>query len=523
MPSSIAIPKNYLEKVNNEYKLVDVVKDYIKDLYKFINNYKSVWNWHVVDFYMKDCWYDEKIFPTEWRLLKDCTLDEILRMTSLHEVKEEWPESLKNYIHLTKEISLIRNPELINLDNHFTIEDINKNILIGMNPKKIYEVKILAALINKVAKSNHINNILDIGAGQAYLSSVLAYQHNLRVLGVDCDQIQICGASTRNEYIKRALAFNSKKNENDGNYNDENYSTNENENENENKSDSNEKEKQIGKLYMCNRLVTENDTFASLIEEITKHEEIIDPKESWLTCGLHACGDLTPSMIKLFLKGNSNAFVGIGCCYNLLTEEDHDNNEKGFPLSEFSNENGFQLGPAAKMIACQVTPKWITQKSSIGETFKKHFYRALLQVIIFENHLLPEEEEVENHIVIGRMRKQHMKSFKAYATEALQRLHVPIEKIESLPFESYVEKYQHRQGEIIAAWALRTLISNAIESLILTDRWLFFQEQSRILQESTQNQCIDTHLFPLFDQVTSPRNMVFIAIKKTQAKKPKNF
>jgi len=37
---------------------------------------------------------------------------------------------------------------------------------------------------------------------------------------------------------------------------------------------------------MCNRLVTENDTFASLIEEITKHEEIIDPKESWLTCGL---------------------------------------------------------------------------------------------------------------------------------------------------------------------------------------------------------------------------------------------
>ncbi|ORX80574.1 hypothetical protein BCR32DRAFT_293758 [Anaeromyces robustus] len=531
--SSISIPENYKNKVNNKKSLTEVVKDYLKDLYSFITQYKNVWNWHVVDFYIKNCWYDETIIPSEWRILKDCTLDEILRMTSLHEIKEEWPESLKKYIKLTKEISLIRNPKLINLEKNFTIEDIEKNILIGMNPKKIYEVKILAALINTIAKSNHINNILDIGAGQAYLSSVLAYQHNLRVLGVDCNEIQICGASTRNEYIKRALAHNENKNTN----NDKNENENENENENKDKINNNinndndnnddddnnnnyqSKKKKIGKLYMCNRLVTENDTFASLIEEITKHEEIIDPHETWLTCGLHACGDLTPSMIKLFLKGASNAFVGIGCCYNLLTEEDHEDNEKGFPLSEFSNNCGYQLGPAAKMIACQVTPKWITQPN-ISETFKKHFYRAILQVIIFENKLL-NEEELNNQIIIGRIRKQHMKSFKAYATEALKRLKVSTEKIEALDFESYLERYKERQGEIIAAWALRTLISNAIESLILTDRWLYFEEQSRILQESTKDHIIETHLFPLFDQITSPRNMVLIAIKKFQTKKQK--
>ncbi|OUM63963.1 hypothetical protein PIROE2DRAFT_9424, partial [Piromyces sp. E2] len=232
-----------------------------------------------------------------------------------------------------------------------------------------------------------------------------------------------------------------------------------------------------------------------------------------------ACGNLTPSMIKLFLKGTSSAFVGIGCCYNLLTEEDHDDNEKGFPLSEFSNDCGFQLGPAAKMIACQVTPKWITQPN-ISETFKKHFYRAILQVIIFENKLLP-EEELKKQIVIGRIKKQHMKSFKIYATEALKRLSVSAEKIESVDFEVYLERYQERESEIIAAWALRTLISNAIESLILTDRWLYFEEQSGILQESTKGSSIETHLFPLFDQVTSPRNMVLIAIKKSNVKKQK--
>ena len=171
------------------------------------------------------------------------------------------------------------------------------------------------------------------------------------------------------------------------------------------------------------------------------------------------------------------------------------------------------------MIACQVTPKWIIQPN-ISETFKKHFYRAVLQVIIFENKLLS-EEALQSQIVIGRIRKQHMKSFKAYATEALQRLNVPIEKINTLDLDSYIDRYESRKGEIIAAWALRTLISNAIESLILTDRWLFFEEQSHILQESTKENYIETRLFPLFDQVTSPRNMVLIAIKKTNVKKQK--
>jgi len=113
-------------------------------------------------------------------------------------------------------------------------------------------------------------------------------------LGVDCNEIQICGASTRNEYIKRALAFNNAKKSKKVN---EEIPLNEN-NKREIDSDYDKKKKgnkkpidtnaeeQIGKLYMCNRLVTENDTFSSLIEEITKHEEIIDPQESWLTCGL---------------------------------------------------------------------------------------------------------------------------------------------------------------------------------------------------------------------------------------------
>ena len=85
--SFIAIPKEYINKVTKEYTLVTVVQDYLKDLYGFINQYKNVWNWHVVDFYLNDVWYNEDIIPSSWRILKDCSLNEILRMTSLHEIK----------------------------------------------------------------------------------------------------------------------------------------------------------------------------------------------------------------------------------------------------------------------------------------------------------------------------------------------------------------------------------------------------------------------------------------------------
>lgn len=41
-----------------------------------------------------------------------------------------------------------------------------------------------------------------------------------------------------------------------------------------------------------------------------------------LFTALHACGDLTPSILKLFIKSSlASAICLVGCCYNLLNEE----------------------------------------------------------------------------------------------------------------------------------------------------------------------------------------------------------
>ena len=54
------------------------------------------------------------------------------------------------------------------------------------------------------------------------------------------------------------------------------------------------------------------------------HPHALDPEPSYLQpqAGLHTCGDLAPTMLRSFTEwGQVRAFCGVGCCYNLLTQE----------------------------------------------------------------------------------------------------------------------------------------------------------------------------------------------------------
>lgn len=50
------------------------------------------------------------------------------------------------------------------------------------------------------------------------------------------------------------------------------------------------------------------------------------------------------------------AVVSIGCCYNLLSEENNENScsKCGFPMSAGLKSLGFSLGKNARDLACQV-------------------------------------------------------------------------------------------------------------------------------------------------------------------------
>ncbi|KAI8617140.1 methyltransferase domain-containing protein [Chytriomyces sp. MP71] len=352
-----------------------------------------------------------------------------------------------------------------------------------MSPKKQHEVANLASLINAVASKQGIERIMDIGAGQGYLDISLAFQYGKTVIGVDDDEIQTCGAKRRtdivNSYVQRRAS--------DG----------------------------VGKLLHVNRRVHKNETFASLLDDVSGSQD-----SHWLLCGLHSCGDLTPAVMKHFLESEATALVVVGCCYNKLTEkkpsEPHLHENVGFPLSSYllSQSPRFHLGFSARTLACQATCRWTEPDDGGAENFKKHHYRALLQFVLHQHGLMERarnnsKPSPDHDIIIGRLKPNAFSSgFASYAKLALSRLHIDADA-EGLAHEilqRYDDRYKGRELEIAIVWTLRSMMGDIFESLLLADRFLFLTEQ---LQDDGSL----VQLVPLFEPIISPRNMALIAVK----------
>ena len=74
---------------------------------------------------------------------------------------------------------------------------------------------------------------------------------------------------------------------------------------------------------------------------------------NYILVGLHTCGDLSATMLRLFVE--SDIFVGlvsVGCCYMKLSD--------GYPLSQtVSSLPSHQLSYEAKELACHAKEKYI--------------------------------------------------------------------------------------------------------------------------------------------------------------------
>ncbi|TPX60411.1 hypothetical protein PhCBS80983_g01780 [Powellomyces hirtus] len=564
------------------------VRSYIDSLSQFLNTHRQLWEFHAVDFFTYNYW-TSNAFPDDWRILKDdptlCSYDDLLSLATDGTLKDEWPRSLKDFVRAARAISLPRDPQPMSDIDMDATEDLDNNVTYGMSPKKKHEVRRLAALINKLAEQSAITDIMDLGAGQGYLDAVLAYSYCHTVIGVDDDEIQTCGAKRRSALIDKRFA--STKN----------------------------RGKRIGKVFHINRRVHAGEKFADLLKEVNagmKHpfstSTILDRAEdgpdgtfrestperspspspspsqlekhppNWLLCGLHACGDLSPALIRHFLTSDAKVLVSVGCCYNHLTESApliappnrNDNDLKGrtqprapptrtitdvprptgrltshaagFPLSSYINSHNTTLGFTARMLACQATCRWTDNPAASKESFTKHYYRALLQKLIVDNALLPHIEHSRD-IIVGKIPKTAFDTgFAAYAIAALTRLNVSVKDNPALSepaLAKYDRSHRPREKEVAVVWTLRAMLAEAIESLILVDRFLAVVEmgghddvqvdeldhqfttlqlkhqqlESPPTDSDTSSEAFKVSLFPLFEHVSSPRNMVLVCQK----------
>ncbi|XP_058045878.1 probable methyltransferase-like protein 25 [Ahaetulla prasina] len=240
----------------------------------------------------------------------------------------------------------------------------------------------------------------------------------------------------------------------------------------------------------------------SFITAETELRDIVGDLQDCILVGLHTCGDLAPSTLKLFnAVPEIKAVCSVGCCYHLLSEE-HEMHEEGtrgiwgFPLGRYLKEEGWFCGRNARMAACLAL-----ERVAVGQMLPTEslFYRAVLQVIVEECYGIKRSDRN-----IGKVYSKSS-SFLDYVRISLKKLELDESKISDSLVLEYLEKYKHRMNELEAFNMLKVVLGPCIEVLILLDRLCYLKEQDNIAWSG---------LVKLFDPIKSPRCYAVVALKK---------
>lgn len=311
--------------------------------------------------------------------------------------------------------------------------------------------------------------------------------------------------------------------------------------------------------YVVGRL--EHADLAGVLSQLRGHEDEVRQDDlRMMAISIHSCGNLSHYGIRSMITNPCIRAVAIvGCCYNLLTEklgpptykppfsrpslqpinarvarESERRDPQGFPmsarLSTYNDGDGIRLNITARMMACQAPQNWTAQESE--SFFTRHFYRAVLQKIFLDKGVISRvyhgEETDDKHspfnsstnpVIIGSLRKQCYTSFHAYVRGAVAKLttnsdfsqysEVIREKMGGITDEeiaAYEEAYRARKRELSAVWSLMAFSACVVESLIVTDRWLFLREHEEVVR--------DCWVETVFDYGESPRNLVVVGVKR---------
>ncbi|XP_033470132.1 putative methyltransferase-like protein 25 isoform X2 [Epinephelus lanceolatus] len=254
-----------------------------------------------------------------------------------------------------------------------------------------------------------------------------------------------------------------------------------------------------------NRTASASVVFSPLTSYVTAEtelRELIGELEDAVMVGLHTCGDLAPSTLRMFVaKAELAAVCSVGCCYHLLSEEFDPAGQEcsrgvcGFPLSQYLRDQSWFCGRNARMSACLAL-----ERVSLGQGIQMEslFYRAVLHVILRDHYSSFKSEKRVGNVY------SKAKSFVDYIRRALRRLELDESKLSDSDIQSYHDTYRPRMGEMHAFNLLKVTLAPCIEGLLLLDRLCYLKEQED-LSFST--------LVQLFDPLLSPRCYAVVGLK----------
>uniref|UniRef100_A0A453JPP4 Methyltransferase domain-containing protein n=1 Tax=Aegilops tauschii subsp. strangulata TaxID=200361 RepID=A0A453JPP4_AEGTS len=519
-------------------------REWMEAIASFLGRHRPLLEAHVVNFFKDRLW---EMVDADWmECLRREPVESLLMLPSGC-VQDHWPSSLQEFILTARSLVLPReqkSPQSF-LPNS-RVASIGTVLAQGMNSKKKHEIEALSGIVDAIARSRGAKTVVDVGSGQGYLAQALSFEYQLAVIAIDASSHHASVTNTRAERIKKHYAAKCVE----------------------------KQQFKVPRTVTCH--VLSSDTLAAVTldacqddhgEHITETNncnqsipQIEQPNHSipqLVLAGLHACGDLSVNMLRVFVSCEQvQALVSVGCCYNLLSEDT--DTCPGFPISKAAKSSKLVLGKSIRDLACQSAERWrnLTKEMAL-QNFDIHAFRAAFQMVLEKyfpevSRLSPSigrqgkalrrqrlRKVMESHLAMGKAddlsypncKEQNMNTdvvgssisrvnvgpsdtnldecckltlFKDFTISGLGRLGCGF--VEDVNLLEIWKDVQHFTEFIGPFWCLRAALGPLVETYILLDRLLFLQEQGSAVEAS---------LFPLFDPAMSPRNMALVAWKLT--------
>ncbi|XP_042640947.1 protein RRNAD1 isoform X2 [Tyto alba] len=366
-----------------------------------------------------------------------------------------------------------------------------------VKPKKQHEIRRLGKLLQRLSQATGCDHVVDVGAGQGHLSRFLAFGLGLSVTALEGDGRLASAAERFDQELLRQLGKTGAPPENEG------------------------------PPRLCQNR-PRCPPPAPLTPRCPRHVAgRLDPKIPWgefllppdppgpgpaarnplggpggceggsrlLVTGLHACGDLSPALLRLFARSPAVAAVAsVACCHMKLSTQPR-GEPLGYPLSAWvAGLPGHQLSYRAREGACHALEEYAGRLAGESGCLRTHCYRAVLETLIRA------ADPGKKRLGVQTVKKAHALSFPQYARLGLPRVGLDPAAV-PLDSEAVVAMLE-QQHKVVAFFSLTLLLAPLVETLILLDRLLYLREQGF--------QCA---LVPLFDPQFSPRNLVLVAAR----------
>ncbi|XP_065838158.1 methyltransferase-like protein 25B [Oscarella lobularis] len=465
---------------NNAIKIVvELIRDFVRSMgssslepyaslltqvVRFLDEYDWLVNSLSIHFFTDDLWSK---LPTSWQAaLQNVSTEQLAEMLSPrgHPKRRStpWPLSLEAFVATCHALALPRQPaakEAASLSHSFSR---------FVKGKKRHELERLVPVIDRVCSLNDISCVVDVGCGQGHLARLLAYGYGMSVDAVEAEESHLGGA----EKGERMLMTDWEKQEQ--------------------RAESLTSSKQSfrkGSLAHTRLRVSpdlKSDDFLERLSWKEKRHAIV---------GLHTCGNLGPTIFRLFAQcSSSRALVSMGCCYMKSFDCE---STLGYPLSQYVKDLSHQLSFRAAELACHTMDAYRLRLQGCNEgKLNVHAYRAAVELLVCKKFPSVDRSSVR------KVRNYANMSVVEYAKAAISKMGLPLDL--TLNDVELLESTCPRHHLATAFFCIRLLLGPVIETCLLLDRVLYLREHG----------VLHSYIWPLFDPRLSPRNMAIIAWKK---------